>query len=276
MTNLETFLYWIQERESIREKKEAGEHTPWTSDQILQKYKFCNVKRQDDRVTRWLFENWYGENQHHKNTWFAACVARLINWPDSLEAIGFPVVADLDWLEAAVSKLKHRRDNSRKIFTGAYLVSTNGVSMDKIDYIFDHVLRNILAKGRPPVKGETLESYWEHLTQFDGLGSFMAGQVIADLKHTDSNLQESTDWWTFAPLGPGSKRGLNRVHDRPVTASVSQTKGGAEILKLQEIIEQRLGFKLAAHNVQNCLCETDKYIRLQNNEGTVRSKYPGV
>jgi len=44
-------------REALRKAKEAGGPPPWTIDEILQKYRFCNVRRADDRVSKWLIEN---------------------------------------------------------------------------------------------------------------------------------------------------------------------------------------------------------------------------
>lgn len=151
--------------------------------------------------------------------------------------------------------------------------------MDKVDYILDRVLTPMWQKGRAPMSGEylqeTLEGYWNHLRQFDGLGSFMAGQVVADLKFTPL-LENTPDWWTWAPLGPGSIRGLNRYHGRPVDKALRQDQGLCEIREQQKLIEDELGWLLPAHNIQNCNCEFDKYLRVKNGEGRPRSTYPGA
>lgn len=283
--NQDYFFYWINERESIRQKKEAGLPKPWTNDPILRQYKFCNIRREDDRVTKWIKNNWRDPCRNHPNMWFAMIVARLFNWPDTLDAIGFPL-ADFDKLKDTWrDSLKRRRDEQGlKIFTGAYLVSTNGVSTDKIDYILDRVLTPIWERGRSPQSlantyfdgKPTLQEYWNHLTQFDGLGSFMAGQVVADLKYIDPVLEKASDWMTWAPLGPGSIRGLNRFFDRDVNKSLKQEQGLKEIQVIQSMIKEKLGLELPAHDVQNVCCEVDKYIRLVRNEGKVRSGYNGT
>jgi hypothetical protein len=280
----QTFLYWIKERESIRFKKEAGEPKPWTKNAILQKFKFCNVHREDDTVSKWIAEEWIKPFDPHPNMWFAMIVARLFNWPPTLEEICFPQLTFPELKEKWRRNLKGLRDEQgAKIFTGAYLVSTNGISMDKIDYVLDRVLTPIWEKGWSPTEVEgawnrgplTLEEYWKHLRKFDGLGSFMAGQVVADLKFT-SELKDAPDWMTWAPLGPGSIRGLNRFFGRDVNASLKQEEGLKEMKILQELIFEHLEMKLAVHNVQNCCCEYDKYLRVKNGEGRPRSLYPGV
>jgi hypothetical protein len=280
------FVYWIKERESIRVKKEHGYPKPWSDDPIFQTYKFCNVEREKDTVSIWIKKNWIDPYRDHPNLWFAMIVARLFNWPPTLSRIMFPSGYNFNgWKDAARVQLKHIRDvEEGKVFTGAYLVSTNGVSMDKVDYILDRVLTPIWEKGRAPITRnhrpnlnfqESLEEYWEHLRQFDGLGSFMAGQVVADLKFTPL-LDGASDWWAWAPLGPGSIRGLNRYHGRPVEKALRQDQGLKEINEQRLLIEDELGWLLPAHNIQNCNCEFDKYLRVKNGEGRPRSHYPGA
>lgn len=45
------FLWFIEERESVRIKKEAGLSKPWTDDYILANCRFCNIDRIHDRGT---------------------------------------------------------------------------------------------------------------------------------------------------------------------------------------------------------------------------------
>ena len=52
-------LYWYFacERQNIFIKKLNGEPSPWTTDEILQNYKFCNSYRVNDRVSQYLLKN---------------------------------------------------------------------------------------------------------------------------------------------------------------------------------------------------------------------------
>lgn len=270
--SVKTLLHWVAERESVRKKKTLGYPKPWTDDPILRDYKFCNVSREDDKVTQWIHANWLDPYRDHPNLAFAMCVARHFNWPDTLELIGFP--SKFDPLKTELV-LKDARDRcKRKIYTGAYTVSTCGRAMDKIEYSLRVVLGPMYLQTRNPVKGETLQGYWKYLQQFEGFSSFMAGQVVADLKYA-SPLIDAPDWMDWAPLGPGSIRGLNRLHDRQLTHGIKQEQGLTELRRVQIIIKEKLGLTLPLHNVQNCLCEYDKYSRLKFDDGKVRSKYPG-
>src|ERR1700730_3740631 len=48
------FFDWCRERHSVFEKRLAGQQFPWTDDPILTEYIFCNVFREQDKVTRWF------------------------------------------------------------------------------------------------------------------------------------------------------------------------------------------------------------------------------
>ena len=51
------YLYFVAERELVRHRKESGTPGPWTDDPVLQQYRFTNVRRRDDRMTKWFIEH---------------------------------------------------------------------------------------------------------------------------------------------------------------------------------------------------------------------------
>src|SRR6516165_11702084 len=50
--SVQRFIAFIHEREQIRLRREQGDQWPWTSDRILQSYRFTNIHREDDRVSK--------------------------------------------------------------------------------------------------------------------------------------------------------------------------------------------------------------------------------
>ena len=52
------FLRMLKTREQIRLAKAAGAPWPWSDDDVLNRHKFTNVKREHDRTTAWLRANW--------------------------------------------------------------------------------------------------------------------------------------------------------------------------------------------------------------------------
>ena len=85
---------FCKERQSIYKKKMAGKKPPWTNDEILRDYRFCNIYREQDKVTVWIRDNWRDPHNDDPELWFAMCIARLLNRPDSLAVLEWPVPID--------------------------------------------------------------------------------------------------------------------------------------------------------------------------------------
>lgn len=267
---LEILVYWIQERDRIRAAKEAGAPKPWTADDLLRDYRWCNVRRMDDRVSRWLRAHWYDPETPARVQLTGALLARLINWPDALAEIRSQP------LGVARDRLNARAARGEKVFTGAYVVpGAQGES--KVDTVTNLVQR--ISGSVEIFRRTTMVGTWEYLTRYDGLGSFLAGQVVADLAFLPLGLGWP-DRETWAPLGPGSRRGMNRLLGRPKDVPMNQRELDKQLPGLIEVLRPSVDDiwrdrGLVAMDVQNCLCEFDKYRRLTLGEGKVRSRYDG-
>jgi hypothetical protein len=258
---LDRLLYWIVEREAIRKKKESGAPRPWTSDPILQSYRFCNVRREDDHVTKWFADNWRTKWADHEDLWFASVVARLFNKEETLGPIeSHTLPFTVDGMRGVLNILKR----TEKIFNPAYIVSTNGHAMDKVTYLMERVLTP-LWKAREfvrPTINDNLASVHERMLRYDGLGKFMAAQVIADIKYVQP-LDDCDDWDTFAASGPGSRRGMNRLLGKEPDASIPEKVWAAHLETFRDVVNLSLDWNepIHAQDFQNCLCEFDKYER---------------
>jgi len=242
-----------------------------TTDPILKKYRFCNVHREDDRVTRWVAKNYRPYDDI--NVWHALIVARFLNWPPTLEYCGYPEPWSVDGDEFS-SKLRLMEKNGARIFTGAYIVSTNGATGSKVE----HVL-NLFNQAWDQLHGkiqdqQTCQGGYEALRSVNGIGSFMAAQVIADLKYT-RHLDDCYDWMDFVAPGPGSQRGLNRLYTRPLDSQWNLKEFSAAVYNLRSKAAKlyRPIAQFHAQDLQNCLCEFDKYERVLHNQGKPRSQY---
>ena len=272
---LSELAYWIKERQAIHERRAAGCPAPWTTDPILAQYRFCNVRREDDRVTRWVHDEWLRPNGERPlgDLVFATAVARLVNWPPSLAEAKFPV----PWRpEKFTALLNARKARGEKVFTSAYMIRAIEAKDNetKADYLAKYVLAPLWAR-RKKAPQDSLKALHAWLLPFYGMGSFIAAQIVADVKWTPA-LRSAPDWATFAAPGPGSVRGLNRVMGRDVNAPWSPEEWHAELLRLRKAIIPKLpkGLRdLDAQNLQNCLCETDKMLRAKNGEGRPRQNF---
>lgn len=279
---------WIKERQAILERRRVGTRAAlgikdgqevWTKDPILGAWKFCNVRREDDRVTRWIRDNWREPHRGEPDLWFAMVVARFVNWPDTLADLGYEWV--VPWTpERFLRVMAERKTAKKKVYTGAYMVRADREHSDKAAYQ-EAVVFTPMWEARErlrPKPGDTLNSYHMLLGQFHGLGSFMAAQVVADLKYDDC-LYLAKDWIYFAASGPGSRRGLNRVLGRPIDSPWTEEDWRGWLTRLfnqvaTEVSALLPGVLFHCQDLQNCLCEFDKYERVRLGEGKPRSRYP--
>jgi 5-hmdU DNA kinase-like protein len=296
-TPVETLVYWCRERESIRLKKLAGEPGPWTDDKILQTYRFCNVWRREDRVSKWLCENVLTEaNIEYDLRSFLMFSAwcRMVNWPPTIQAAmeeGFYPKKRIDWKK--LGKFVDILGKKQKVWTGAYLIRApkkagakkgKFVSEVVIGTNFKQILPALVKQIKPQPGGQaSYYSVWETLRTVNGFGSFYSGQIVGDWTYT-LLLDEAKDLTTFAPMGPGSVRGFNRLMGiTPITKRPSWDLWSEKLADWRELVVSALSREFPEQgslyqsmdmlSVQNILCECDKYLRVVNNEGRPRARY---
>eukprot|EP00811_Abedinium_folium_P027938 NODE_4283_length_1910_cov_21.413909.p1 GENE.NODE_4283_length_1910_cov_21.413909~~NODE_4283_length_1910_cov_21.413909.p1 ORF type:complete len:490 (-),score=110.65 NODE_4283_length_1910_cov_21.413909:439-1836(-) len=141
--------------------------------------------------------------------------------------------------------------------------------------------------------------YLMRVTGYGGTG-FLAKEIVQDLLHTPlfsvwspkAGAWRSTciDTNRWCAVGPGARRGLNRLRGQPLNADAY---GGGERLQeeflsaLLEVFKQRHEYwpqkiegvrtaDLELHDVQFQLCEFDKYERSKGKGGRVRRYEPPV
>lgn len=265
-------LYWMEERQRIYQKRFVEKKPPpWTKDQILRDIRFCNVYREQDKVTIWIRENWREPFKNHPNLPFAMAMARQINWPETLAEVGFPK----RWNpEQVLAKMRNRAAAGKQNYSGAYMLTAGSGSrgLDKPFITVMKILNTLYPeirkwKTQSPGIGGTLQEAWQWLQKFYGFGPFLAYEVVTDLRHTHW-LNQAPDIFTWANPGPGAKRGLNRLLGRPLKFRQPVPEFIAEMQALQGILaifgDHALLPTLEMRDVEHSLCEYDKYKRAEN------------
>lgn len=278
---LENYFYWINERHSIYLKRQQGESWPWTEDPILQTYKFTNPFRENDRVTVWIRENIREPYADHPMLFFNLCVARMINWPETLENIGFIDRWDKGVMLDIIDIMHHMQRREEKVFTGAYIL--NAVKGNKgeskpykyVTYAWDYVYKNhsILV----PTFVDSLERAWNRLINgnIPYVGGFIAYEIVTDLRWT-RYLNKADDILTWANAGPGAIRGINRLYGIDFNDRMAQNTALSVMNWLLSISYDYIAPyvpQMEMRDIEHSLCEWDKYQRALNNEGKLRSKY---
>jgi hypothetical protein len=217
---------WIRERGRIRIRKERGDAPPWTDAQILQKYRFCCVRREDDRGTIWIRRNIREPYADHPMLWLMLCIARQINWLDTLEELirrpgAWPIYDAFDPAEMT-KVMNDRKARGEKIYTGAYMIPAPALrGSDKQSHIAERVIgdlwrrRHEISTSSDTWHSRSLQDVHQAIAKSSGWGPFLAYQAVVDIRFTKL-LELAPDRETWAAAGPGTIRGLNRLHGRPV------------------------------------------------------------
>ena len=292
---IEKFVAFIAEREAIRIRRFVmKKEWPWTDDPILQQYRFTNVHREDDAVSKHYQHTVRDRYNDSSIVLPATVIYRWFNRPWTVLADGSIVsstcqilfdkplvharsVFDMYINGCNISILQsHIVQLEPPYVTGAYLIpSMPGYSKAEgvLKYIELWMQRDwhrqwVRWRKNPPLLSEMYE--W---LDGQGLGSFMRGQIIADLKYIKF-MREVPDWWTFAVPGPGSQRGLNIVFERDMDTPWKKGEWILALEKLSEIVTPMLkGYgidKLHNQDLQTVCCEWSKYTKVATGVGRPR------
>lgn len=280
------FVAFIEEREAIRVRRLSGKPWPWTTNEIMQTYRFTNIHREDDTVSRHYqktIRDRYGEFDlvfpaTVLYRWFnrvSTCDA-LFNEPDFTNHSAYEQYmesGDIRILKDVINKLPPPH------VTGAFIINgkpgfTKGEGV--LEY-FDEWMQKPWREvwhdwlETPPMLVEIYE--W---LMAEGLGTFMRGQIVADLKYLKF-LVKVPDWWTWAAPGPGSMRGLNAVLERPLNNNWKKGEWLKELTDLNQTISpilEEIGLgKLHNQDLQNCLCEFSKFTKTARGTGRPRQVF---
>jgi hypothetical protein len=289
MKNLSKFFRYARERHQIHLRRAAGASKPYTKDPILQKYRFCQVYRELDRTTQWMAK--YVRSQPNAEMEVLACVTfRMFNRIATGEAVFCQQALDgTTAFErfAESGKVSHLR---RAILsyvgprgpyvTGAYIISTPP-GYSKLDGVLE-ILRlfhkNSNWNNMDPVW--TMHQTFDWLRAQPWLGTFHSYEVVCDLRYCKLrfNGQQPSDAMEWCNVGPGARRGLNRILG---VDKDTRQKLPFMLNRMSEILAMS---RVAAYwpqkwpvwemrEVEHTLCEFDKYCRVQSGEGRPRGVF---
>lgn len=319
------FFAYARERHAITLRRAAGmPRVQWTDDPILQKYRFTCVFRELDRTTTWFRQYVRDPLRALPEVLLATVVFRMLNRVEVGEAIfcqttlergihgsifserELPCAFDLFLRDGDT---RHLRRAVRQYVgprgpyvTGAYIISTPP-GYTKLDGVLQVI------KGAAPWRADaeailrgnmkkifTLRQAWRWLREFPYLGNFHSYEIVTDLRHT-ALLDRAPDIMTWANVGPGARRGMNRVRGRDLRARQPDEDVVAEMRELLALSQDhkywpRCGFDFdkgwdtghprstkgewptwELRDVEHTLCEFDKYERVRLGEGRPRGVF---
>jgi hypothetical protein len=288
----DTYWRFAAMRQEVFFNKLKNVPPPWTSNPILNTYKFCNAYRVSDRVSQYLIKNViYSENrsQNEEEVLFRILLFKIFNkietWEYLENKIGdYITVSNFD-LEAYSNILQEAMELGYVIYTSAYMsCASKEFGYDKKHQNHLALIDKMVVKDKvinPIVKAKSFEEIFHIIESYPLLGKFMAYQLATDINYSEViNFDENS----FTIAGPGAERGINKCFID------TEGKSYADVIywmtENQENEFQRLGLSfqslwgrpLQAIDCQNLFCETDKYCRaafpdLKSNRKKIKAKF---
>lgn len=291
---LDLFWWFVRERQDIWKKRTIlKDDPPWTADAILQTNRFTNVYRELDPGTRYAIQHILEVDAPTDDKIFNIMLYRLIGRSETHARLGFQRLATFSPpnMERRLKELRDRRHVP--VFTAAYMVSgyTSMGSTDKIENVvrlFASIRENFPTLARKIGRAKTPEEVYLTLRATHGFGNFLAYQVLVDLlyplRHNGNKplLPFSHDDWAAA--GPGARAGISMLVRRPGQADNLEVMRWLRANQRAEFSRLSLEFsylldekenevEISLANIQNCLCEFHKYVKIKNGTGRARRKF---
>jgi hypothetical protein len=281
------YFYFVQERMNIFWNKLESNEQPWTNDIILQENKFTNVYRASDRINQYMIRNVIYNKLtgfDERDILFRILIFKIFNkietW-EYLESETGPIsIRNFDLLK--VNRLLSERMSRTPIYNNAYMMTGTHSKYNHLTYkhekwlqmVQDEIVKEkILEKI---IKAKSLEIVYQILRYRSFIGDFLAYQYAIDLNYSPViNFSEDT----FVKAGIGSIRGIKKCF-----SSLGKSSYEDAIRYTHDNFDkyqQKYGYTLfkalygrqpTLIDIQNCFCETDKYLRVKMPELQVDNK----
>lgn len=281
------YFYFIQERMNIFWRRYEGAETHLTNDPIFGMYKFTNVYRAQDRVSQYLIRHVISEKEHGFSgidTLLRIIVFKIFNnintWKYLEHRLGEISIEtfDVDW----ITTLLDERIKQVAIFNPAYMMTGSHAKYNMYARKHEKWLRMVekeLLFGNgfeKIVKAKSLEEVYNILLQCSFIGEFLAFQYAIDFNYSSViNFDENS----FVKAGIGAIRGIKKcfsdIGRYTLEDCIKYTQDHFDSYQLKygfNDFKNLFGRQPKLIDLQNCFCETDKYLRVKMPELLVGNK----
>lgn len=218
--NLEHYKHYVIERQNILKKRQQGLPPMWTEDKIMQNNRFTNIRRENDKVSKWLIENISTNiNLGLEDKIWRTIIFRMYNTINCAEIIEINNPDFWSKIENNSKKLESIEHDSY-VYTNAYRIVQVKSIYKKYYPNRQHRCHILLYFNdlRNRLKGNILDNITESansayswiLENVYGAGCFLAYQIFVDLTYIpEFPISENH----FVVAGPGCRTGLSFLFD---------------------------------------------------------------
>lgn len=271
----DTYWKFASERQNVYMRRVEGKPGPWTSDEIIDSYKFTNTYRAADRVSQYLIKHvLYGGKYSAEDTIFRTLLFKIFNKIETWELISREVpdeitLANFD-LDRWCQVLDKAKSNKTSIYSAAYIMpsgkSDNPKSNTKHRFHLE-LLKSLHENGfySSLIESHSMKEAYEKLLSLPSIGSFLAYQYVIDLNYSDVFQFSEND---YVMPGPGAKDGIKKcfkdlgdyTEEDIIKMMVDEQDEHFNRLNLD--FKSLWGRELQLIDCQNLFCESDKYARV--------------
>lgn len=273
----DTYWRFAAERQAIYERRLTDPTGPWTTDPILQTYRFTNAFRASDRVSQFLIRDvQYGEGRPQApeevffRTFLFNVCKKIETWKLLEDHLG-PLSLNTDFHEIA-RVVEEAKAAGVVVFTAAYVIPTPAFGRAGKFNNWLAMLAKMIDEDDLPAKlqaCDNLKEVFEAIGRYPGMGPFLAFQYAIDMNYS-SLLSFDED--EFVVAGPGALDGISKCFTDLQGKSPKQVI--YEMVDSQEEHFSRLGLtfnglfgrSLQPIDCQNLFCEISKYARVAHPE----------
>lgn len=301
------YLYnFIKRRYVIHLRKDVlKKDPPWTNDQVLQNFRFTNIRREHDKESKWVIEHIANNPElSYEDKLLNAILFRLYNKHETAELISMPITFSKtpDWnpewyrslFEAALAEDPHV-----KFFTGAFNTGglkralkwylpkddpKNSMPMRVLWFIQYLIGEDIVGQVKSCTRQDEV---CNKLSSYMGLGKFLSYQIFVDMTYIEEFPFSENE---YTQAGPGCVMGLNYLFEDRDGMTYEEClfwlRDNLDRLFVEELGKdwdaKRVFWDLPEEDrcfnvmsLENCFCELSKYIRAKDGTGRPRKKYNG-
>jgi hypothetical protein len=265
----------MEERMSIFWRRYRGQCMPYTSDTILRHYKFTNVYRATDRVSQYLIKeviNGSDKTLTEEDLLLNILVFKVFNKIETWKFIKehYPAITVKNFDAEKLSDLLTARRRQCPIFNGAYIMTGSSRFYTAYKYKHQRWLQMIQMeiinekKLTAIVKAKSLKDVYSLLKECTFIGPFLAYQYAIDFNYSDViDFSENS----FVMAGIGAQRGIKKcflgLNGYSFEDAIRYTYDNLDFYRLKYgySFKNLFGREPKLIDLQNCFCETDKYLR---------------
>lgn len=252
------FFAFCREREAIRLRRERGQPPPWTQDLILQRGRFLNVFREDDRTTRAILRFLEPLSQDEGRLLQGALFARWCNLDTALDSLEPELLDDPQALRHRLAALRPWC-NATAYPVGPVRFKGRDIGRLRAATQLFHTLREPLLERVRDAGGDTVRAT-RSLNELLGLDNdFPIFMAVSDLAWFRTDLVDPA---SPVPTGIGAVAFLDRLQEQLGLDSHQATC--RRMMELQRELWPEARRPLQPIDVEYLSCECRKYYSYVN------------